>query len=52
VVLSHLFGGSRPRVAEFCYELRPRFGFRPWLAFFFRARWVAFFVRFDMRERG
>ena len=37
------------------YELRPRFGFRPWLAFFFRALWVAFLVRFDIgvpRYRG
>ena len=31
------------------YELRPRLGLRPWLAFFLRARIVAFFVRFDIR---
>ena len=29
--------------------MRPRLGLRPWLAFFLRARSVAFFVRFDIR---
>ena len=28
--------------------MRPRLGLRPWLAFFLRARSVAFFVRFDI----
>jgi acyl-CoA thioesterase len=32
-------------------ELRPRLGLRPWLAFFLRARSVAFLVRFDMVGR-
>ena len=43
-------GGRRRRdlVQGVGYELRPRLGFRPWLAFFLRARWVAFLVRFDI----
>ena len=40
-------GGTSLRAA--LYELRPRLGLRPWLAFFLRARIVAFFVRFDIR---
>jgi predicted cupin superfamily sugar epimerase len=39
-------GGTSLRVVR--YELRPRLGFRPWLAFFLRARRVAFLVRFDI----
>ena len=40
--------GRRDLVQGVGYELRPRLGFRPWLAFFLRARWVAFLVRFDI----
>jgi predicted cupin superfamily sugar epimerase len=40
-------GGTSCSVGR--YELRPRLGLRPWLAFFLRARIVAFFVRFDIR---
>ena len=41
-------GGGTSAQGRSRYELRPRLGLRPWLAFFLRARWVAFFVRFDI----
>ena len=41
-------GGGGTSIRAVRYELRPRLGFRPWLAFFLRARWVAFLVRFDI----
>src|SRR5688572_16816255 len=42
-------GGEGTALRAVRYELRPRLGLRPWLAFFFRARRVAFLVRFDIR---